>query len=129
MNFPSINIGDELTCAETGKQFIAAPQGCTFNYARTLAGEILSDDGASIREKRALLDRASPFYCYVSGDALHVTDWKGNTLGRVSEYRESRNGFHRSTIARFRVRDVHGQLWSGRGPGRSMCCVLRAMKG
>lgn len=125
----TINVGDTLTCAETGKQFIAARDGCSFNYARSSTDEILSDEGVDAREKRELLDRTKPFYCYVSGDGLHVTGWKGNRLGEIVVYRESSSGWHGATVARFRVRDVHGQLWQGRGAGKGMCCTLRAMKG
>jgi hypothetical protein len=76
----TINIGDPLTCAETGKQFTAAIDGCSTNYARTVAGEVLSDEGVTIREKRELLDRSRPFGCYLSGDGRTVTTWKGVAL-------------------------------------------------
>ena len=39
-----INFGDTLTCAETGRQFIAAADGITTNYARNAAGDVFSDD-------------------------------------------------------------------------------------
>lgn len=129
MTMQTPKVGDTATCAETGEQFTIARDGCSFNYATTRAGEILSDKGVDIRGKRELLDRSKPFYCYVSGDGGHVTGWKGNKLGTVSNYSESRSGWHGATIARFHVTDVHGQQWSGRGAGRGMCCTLRAMKG
>lgn len=125
----SPNVGDVVTCAETGEQFTIARDGCSFNYATTRAGEVLNDRGVDIREKRELLDRSKPFFCYVSGNGQHVTGWKGNTLGNVQAYAESSSGWQGATIARFQVVDVHGQRWSGRGAGRGMCCTLRAMKG
>lgn len=124
----TINIGDVLTCAETGKAFIAARDGCTVNYARNDKGETFSDEGVDICEKRRLLNRSETFYCYVSSDGKTVGGWKGNPLGMINSYNESRSGWNGGTIARFRVIDVHGNYWSGRGAGRGMCCTLRPMK-
>lgn len=121
-------LGSIVTCAETGKAFTVARDGCSFNYATTRDGQILSDEGVDIRERRELLNRAQPFVCYVSSDGKHVTGWKGNVLGMVHLYAEHRTGWNGSTQARFRVMDVHGQMWSGRGAGRGMVCTLRAMK-
>ena len=39
------SIGDSVTCAETGRVFTIARDGYSYNYATTLAGEILSDLG------------------------------------------------------------------------------------
>lgn len=116
----TINIGDTLTCAEAGKQFIAQRDGCCFNYAIDREGRVYSDEGVDIRERRALLDRSKPFGCYVSCDGQIVTGWKGNKLGDIVGGRGS--------LQRFRVRDVHGNWWTGRGAGAGMCCTLRAMK-
>ena len=116
---PVINIGDSLTCAETGKQFTAKSDGFTFNYARDAKNNVFSDEGVNIRETRQLLDRTKPFYCYVASDGRTVGGWKGNTLGTVYEYGESRAGWNGGTIARFRVLDIHGQWWND-------CAVSRA---
>lgn len=124
---PEINIGDVLTCSETGKQFVAAVDGCSRNYARDSEGRIFSDEGVNIRERRDLSHVPKVFYCYVS-NARHVGGWKGNVLGTISNYTESRSGWNGGTIARFQVRDVHGQWWAGRGAGIGMCCTLRPMK-
>lgn len=124
----TINFGETLTCSETGKQFIAAREGCTTNYARDSAGNVFSDEGVDIREKRELLDRSKPFYCYVSSDGKTVGGWKGNKLGTIHNYGESRSGWNGDVIARFHVVDVHGQWWQGRGAGKGICCTLRAMK-
>lgn len=122
-------IGATVTCAETGRAFVVARDGCSVNYAITQAGEILSDKGVHIREMRGLLDRTRPFGCYISSDAKHVTGWKGNELGtivhasRVALAKWSH--WHGSHILHVRVRDVHGAMWRGRGsPG--MCVTLRA---
>lgn len=126
---PIINFGDELICSETGKKFIAAQDGITTNYARDSKGNIFSDEGVDIREKRDLLDRSKPFYCYLSSDGKRVSGWKGNELGRVISETSSRSGFHGSEITYIRVIDVHGAQWTGRGAGRGMCVTLRAIKG
>lgn len=123
----TINIGDTLTCTETGKQFTAQRDGCSYNYALDREGRIYSDEGVDIRERRDMLDRSKPFYCYVSCDGGRVTGWKGNKLGDIV------GGLTvppRGSLQphRFRVCDVHGNWWTGRGAGTGMCCTLRAMK-
>src|ERR1700692_1133854 len=80
---PDINVGDTLICHETGKQFTAERQGCTFNYASNDSGEVFSDEGVDIREKRELLDRTRPVSGYLSSDGTHFTGWKENVLGTV----------------------------------------------
>lgn len=122
-----IEIGQTLTCAETGKQFIAARDGISTNYARNSAGEVFSDEGVHIRECRELLDRSKPFGCYVSSDTKHVTGWKGNVLGTIIRSTHTRSGFGANMLA-VSVRDVHGNYWHGRGAGAGMCITLRASK-
>ena len=124
----TINIGDVLTCAETGKTFIAAQDGITFNYAQDHAGNVYSDEGVDIRERRELLDRSRPFGCYISGDGKHATGWKGNILGTVIAHSSARNGWASSEIHYWRVRDVHGHEWYGRNAGTGMFIALRATK-
>lgn len=126
-----INFGDVLTCAETGKTFIAARDGITTNYATTESGEVLSDEGVYIRQRRELLDRSRAFYCYLSGDGRAVTGWKGNKLGDViASHRVKltrRSYTHGADYSHVTVRDVHGGLWYGRGsPG--VAITLRPYK-
>jgi hypothetical protein len=123
-----INIGDVLTCAETGKTFTAQTDGFTYNFATGRDGAIISDEGVDIREKREMLDRSLPFCCYLSSDGKRVTGWKGNTLGRVLTESTSRTGWHRSTLTHIVVQDVHGAQWYGKGAGRGMCIRLHARK-
>ena len=124
-------VGHSLTCAETGKQFIGATEGFTTNYARDSAGRVYCDAGVDAREKRELLDRSKPFTCYISSDGKHATGWKGNILGKVissSPIKLTRwSCFHGKYIQAYRIRDIHGGVWYGRGnPG--MCINLRATK-
>lgn len=126
---PVIEMGQTLTCSVTGKQFTAARDGCSFNYAWSRDGAIVSDEGVDISEKRQLLDRTKPMVGYLSTDGKRFTGWKGNTLGRVTWSSESRTGFHGSRITHVRVTDVHGAGWYGKGSGFGMCIVLRARKG
>lgn len=123
----TINVGDTLTCSETGKQFTVQRDGCSFNYALDRDGNTYSDEGVDISERRELLDRSKPFGCYVSGDGRTVTGWKGNRLGDIvgGLTVPARGSFQPH---RFRVRDVHGNWWTGRGAGTDWYCTLRAMK-
>jgi hypothetical protein len=123
-----INIGDTLTCAETGKQFIAARDGCTTNYATNDAGEVFSDEGVHIRDMREFSHRAGPVFCYLGEHCATVTGWKGNVLGNVTRKSVSRTGFHGSTITHVRVRDLHGKNWHGKGAGPCMCITLHPCK-
>lgn len=128
----TINVGDTLTCAETRKTFVAAQQGCTFNYATTREDEVLSDEGVEIRQRRELLDRTVPFTGYLSCDGRHFTGWKGNVLGTVADWRPCqltrRSWVHDKSYRSVRVRDVHGAMWYGRGsPG--VVITLRPCKG
>jgi len=125
-----IKLGDTLTCAETGKQFIAAACGITTNYAHDREGNVYSDEGVDIGERRALLDRSKPFTGYLSEDAYKLTGWKGNVLGRVtrtSTVKVARRSYAHGPVLAVRVIDIHGGEWFGRGsPG--MCITLRPCK-
>ncbi|MCA0214897.1 MAG: hypothetical protein LCH79_17200 [Proteobacteria bacterium] len=77
----------------------------------------------------AMRKHEEPFHCYVAQDGRSVSNWPGGRLGEIRNYGESRAGWNGSTVARFRVRDVHGRWWTGWGAGRGMVCTLRPMKG
>jgi hypothetical protein len=66
----TINLGDVLTCAETGKQFVAAPDGCSRNYATGRDGSILSDEGVHIRQCCWTIHCHSAATCQVMASAL-----------------------------------------------------------
>jgi len=128
----TINLGDTLTCAETQKTFIAVQEGCTVNYAYAPEGEVLSDEGVNIRQRRELLDRTLPFTGYLSCDGRHLTGWKGNVLGTVVAWTPCRltrrSWTHGKDYRSVRVRDIHGAMWYGRGsPG--VVINLRPCKG
>ena len=125
---PIIEIGQILTCTETGKQFAAASDGFTYNYARDREGNLYSDEGVDIREKREMSDRSKPFCCYLSSDGRTVGGWKGNILGRVTWSSESRTGWHGSRLTHVRVTDVHGNSWHGKGAGSGMFIRLHPSK-
>ena len=128
MNRPSVKVGETVECAETGKRFTVETDGFTFNYACDQAGNVYSDEGVDLRERRALLDRSKPFTCYLSSDGKRVTGWKGNTLGHVTQSSTSRTGFHGSSLTHVRVTDIHGAHWHGKGSGRGMCITIRPSK-
>lgn len=123
-----IKPGDTLTCHETGKQFIAAREGMSTNYARDWNGNVYSDEGVDLREKKNLLDRSQPFGCYLSSDGKTVGGWKGNVLGQVTWSKQSR-GRTWSSFTYVRVTDVHGGLWYGKNGGAGMCITLYPKKG
>ena len=128
----TVQVGQTVTCAETGKAFVITTDGFTFNYATSQDDEILSDEGVDIRERRALLDRSTPFTAYLSSDGQRLTGWKGNWLGTVVDWNPcklTRMSFtHGKSYRSVRIRDVHGALWYGRGsPG--VCITLRPCKG
>lgn len=132
MDHQKINVGDTLTCTETGKTFTAEQQGCTFNYATNAQGQVFSDEGVAIRERRELLDRSKPFGCYLSTDGRLVTGWKGNMLGAVAWWNPCeltrRSYTHGESYRSVHVVDVHGAHWHGRGsPG--VYITLRPCKG
>lgn len=117
------NIGDTLTCTETGKTFVVAKDGCSYNYARGVNGEFFSDEGVDIRERRALLDRTKPFTCYLHRSST-VTGWKSNVLGYVRWSTQARVGYGHTLMTYVRVEDVHGGRWHGKGRGEGMCITL-----
>lgn len=125
-------IGDTVTCAETGLPFIVKSIGCTVNYATVGDGKgnnrYVSIEGVDIRERRELLNRSKPMFGYISGDAKSFTGFLGNILGTITSYHSIRNNFAGRLYA-VRVTDVHGAHWYGRGLGNGMCIVLHPCKG
>lgn len=117
-----MNPGDIVICAETGKKFTIERQGCTYNYAMDNEGNIFSDEGVDIIERRELLDHTRPFSGYLSSDGRNFTGWKGNFLGAVVDWKLCKlarlSYTHGRDYRSVRVRDVHGGMWFGRGsPG------------
>lgn len=121
-----INVGDVVTCTETGKSFTVESDGFTYNFARNSAGEVFSDEGVNIRELRDIAAHGFPVGCYVSSDGRTVTGWKGNKLGDVVHEWTGRSGFARVTF--YNVRDAAGKMWRGKNGGRGMCITLHPMK-
>ena len=128
LNNHAVALGATVNCHVTGKPFITAREGCSFNYAWDREGHIISNEGVDIAERKELLDRTKPFFCYLSCDGRHVTGWKGNILGDVVWHSTSTTGWYGSSITHIRVIDVHGNKWHGKGSGRGMCITLRANK-
>lgn len=122
------NVGDTVTCCETGETFTVEQQGISYNYATGQNGEIYSDKGVDLVERRGLLDRTKPFCCYVSSDEKHVTGWKGNILGTIISKSRTARRWNYPAMVSIRVRDVHGGVWRGRGQGAGMYITLRPVK-
>ena len=97
-------------------------------YGQDKAGLLHCYECCTKQDREAMRDQSKPFYCYLSSDGKRVTSWPGGELGAVHSLGFSRSGWNGSEIARFHVRDVWGQWWSGRGAGRGIACTLRKMK-
>ena len=100
----------------------------TTGYGLSSSNEFTCYDCCTAGDIAAMVDRTRPFYAYLSGDGQSATSWPGGKLGDVYDLNETRSGFHRASIARFWVKDVHGAWWSARGSGKGMSCTLRTMK-
>lgn len=114
-------------CAQCGAVRLFPSTGCGTGYG-VQHGQMFCYDCCSENDRQRMAAHSGPFYCYLRGDGRAVTSWPGGVLGSVFGYAESRAGWHGGTIARFHVRDVHGNWWQGRGAGRGMACTLRPMK-
>jgi len=116
-------------CSDCGHAMLDTSEGAlTPGYALTRTNEMICYPCADNRQRAEIRDAAGPFYAYLACDGKRVTTWTGGTLGDVSSLGVSRSGWHGSEIARFHVRDIHGQWWQGRGAGRGVACTLRRMK-
>jgi hypothetical protein len=132
MKYSEIEIGDTLTCSVTGKQFKAALDGCTTNYAIDPEGRVYSDEGVTLASEKKIRERSGPFVGYVdrNGD---LTTWKGHVLAKgewVKPCKLTRISFiHDQKDYKSRwFRAPDGGLWYGRGsPG--VCITVRPVKG
>lgn len=126
LNHHQVELGSTVHCHVTGKDFVTARDGCSFNYAWDRFGNVISDEGVNIAERAELLDRTKPFGCYLSSDGRHVTGWKGNILGHAITW-SGRVGFCRDGCY-VKVTDIHGKQWHGKNSGKGMYITLRPTK-
>lgn len=104
-------LGKTVKCSFTGKEFVAARDGITVNYAHTQFNNILSDEGVYLSTLRDALEDET-LSCYVSGNKIQ--GWKEDqVLGTVISKWESRSGFC-GQMTYIRARDIFGQLWYGK---------------
>lgn len=104
-------LGKTVKCSFTGKEFVAAADGITVNYARTRYNNILSDEGVYLSTLRDALEDET-LSCYVSGNKIQ--GWKGDqVLGTVISKWESQSGYC-GKMTYIRARDIFGQLWYGK---------------
>lgn len=117
-----------FVCAHCGavRLFNMSGNGGT-GYAQVDGGQLICYPCSYIRARESLLDRTKPFYAYMQSGTNSITTWIGGVLGTAHDMTQSRFGRH-SEVCRFRMLDVHGQWWQGRGAGRGMCCTLRPMQ-
>ena len=118
-------------CHDCQKE-IPTPEGCGTGYAVHEWGQLICYDCSDKRQREEMRDRSRPFTAYVSSDGKDVTTWTGGKLGSVVSRRRcelTRQSFthSRKEYSSFRVRDIHGAEWYGRGsPG--ICINLRPCK-
>ena len=124
-----VEMGETLYCSVTGKPFVAAQDGLTFNYAWGADGNIISDEDVRQLDTEQIRDHSKPVGAYLSGDGKHITDWKGNTLATVTRHSTSRTGWYGSRITHIQAVDQFGGLWYGKGAGNGMYITIRPMKG
>lgn len=123
----SPKVGETVVCAETHKEFTVERQGCTFNYAQDSDGNIFSDEGVDIRERRELLDRTRPFGAYVSSSGKAITGWKGNKLMTIDSIYAIDSGFGGRQWY-VSATDIHGRHWYGRNGGHGVYITMRPKK-
>lgn len=123
----SPEVGSTVVCAETGKQFVVAHHGISFNYGYDSEGRVYSDEGILIRTKRHLKERKGPIGVYVSSDGQTITAWKGENLGRITWSEEKLSGFA-GRLLHVNAVDEFGGTWYGKGLGKGMCITLRPSK-
>ena len=124
-----VEMGATHCCSVTGKPFVAARDGFTFNYAWGHAGNIHSDEGVRQLDTEQIKAHSKPVGAYLSGDGKHITGWKGNILATVTQRSISRTGWHGSRITHIQAVDQFGGLWYGKGAGNGMYITIRPMKG
>ncbi len=123
-----MNIGETYTCAETGKQFVFTPQGCSFNGCMSSSGETLSDEGAYIREQRRVRED-NIAYGYLSNGGKAITTWKGGNLMKVTSMTRSKRGAFGHGLTYVKAVSPDGREWYGKGCGESMLITMRVRKG
>jgi hypothetical protein len=134
MTTASPRIGDVVTCAETGKSFIAAIDGCTTNYATDREGNVYSDEGVALCERRAIREQQSPVIAYVSSDWRTITTWKGAALMTVAAHAkcplpfgQHYSVFHGEDYSHIWAKDSQGRYWYGRS-SNGVAIALRPLK-
>lgn len=122
-------------CTKCNAPFPIHPPGYSggSGYACLASGGVVCYSCADALQRDELKDHSKPFGAYVSSDGQTITTWTGGrlmdvvrsqpcALTRASYTHDSRS--YRS----IRARDVHGNLWHGRGSA-GVCITLRPMKG
>lgn len=116
-------------CAKCGAEF--KPYGIGTGYA-TRDNQRICYACTDAEQREDMRDRSQPFVAYVSSDGRTVTTWTGGKLGDaryIGTVRLTRRSYtHGATMNSYRVTDVHGGEWYGRGsPG--IAITLRPCKG
>ena len=117
---------EPTTCQKCGKVIEGSKYGIGTGYGTTPEGAKWCYDCCTVSDIEELKER-KPTAVYLSGDENSVTNWPGGVLGTVTRAHGIKHNMIRGRYVAFRVKDVHGGLWFGRGqPG--MICTIRPAK-
>ena len=133
------NYGSAFVCAECNEAIhfpirADGSHGCGTGYGVDRDNRMMCYPCCDKREV-AVLVGAAKAYGYISSDGRQFTTWTGGKLGTVVwsaptalPFGRRHSWIHGNGYCAFNVRDVHGQLWHGKG-SRGVCITLRRMKG
>lgn len=98
---------------------------CTTGYGVDDAGRTACFECCAAKDQTRVAN-GEPLFAYLSGDGIHVTNWPGSPLLRVTrETKRTMYGFCRSERTFLRAVDTAGRVWVGQGAGRGMYCRMR----
>lgn len=115
-----------FVCADCGKKITIAREGCSFNYAIKQNGNKVCNDCA-LKEEIRHIENDEKVFAYLSGDCKRITDWKGNTLAKVTWSSEIMHNWARKLMC-INATTNNGRKLYGRGSGGGIYIRLRPVK-
>ena len=118
--------GEIFACDDCGMEITIVKEGCSFNYARKRNGNKVCNSCA-FREEIRHVENDDKIFAYLSSDGRRITDWKGNTLARVTANWEIPNNWARKLTC-VNATTNNGRKLYGKGLGGGMYIRLRPTK-
>ena len=118
--------GEIFACADCGMEITSVKEGCSFNYARKRNGTKVCNSCA-LREEIRHVENDDKIFAYLSSDGRRITDWKGNTLAKVTAKWEVPNNWARKLTCVIATTN-NGRELCGGGPGSGMYVRLLPTK-